>query len=163
MNGPQWTEINGGDGGPGANPDDYLKLSGGTITGPTTFDCPTMVKWDEASSNSYPFSVYGGDKWTFRVGWDGVVKSFGEFIIDQPSGTALRIKKDHVDKVKIEHSGKIFCNYNMSLDDDPTTVPNKGWVKEQIEAIPEPEGSGGSFVDMSTTAIVSSEAATYVH
>ena len=144
VNGAQWTEINGG---PEANPDDYLKLSGGTITGPTTFDCPTMVKWDEASSNSYPFSVYGGDKWAFRVGWDGVVKSFGEFIIDQPSGTALRIKKDHVDKVKIEHSGKIFCNYNMSLDDDPTTVPNKGWVKEQIEAIPEPEGSGGSFID----------------
>ena len=71
VNGPQWTEINGGDGGPGANPDDYLKLSGGTITGPTTFDCPTMVKWDEASSNSYPFSVYGGDKWCLPcwLGW----------------------------------------------------------------------------------------------
>ena len=30
VNGPQWTAINGG--GPDANPDDYLKLSGGTMT-----------------------------------------------------------------------------------------------------------------------------------
>ena len=95
-----------------------------------------MVKWDKASSNSYPFSVYGGDKWAFRVGWDGAVKSFGEFTIDQPSGTAFRIKKDHVDKVKIEHGGRIFCAYDMSLDSDDRTVTTKGWVKEQIAAIP---------------------------
>ena len=111
-----------------------LPLSGGTVTGPTTFDCPTMVKWDKASSNSYPFSVYGGDKWAFRVGWDGAVKSFGEFTIDQPSGTAFRIKKDHVDKVKIEHGGRIFCAYDLGLDDDNRTVTTKGWVREQIEA-----------------------------
>ena len=126
--------------------DEYLPPTGGTVTGPTTFDCPTMVKWDKASSNSYPFSVYGGDKWAFRVGWDGVVKSFGEFIIDQPSGTAFRIKKDHVDKVKIEHGGRIFCAYDLNLDDDNRTVTTKGWVKEQIAAIPEPEGGGGGFI-----------------
>ena len=121
--------------------EEYLPLTGGTVTGPTTFDCPTMVKWDAASSNSYPFSVYGGDKWAFRVGWDGAVKSFGEFTIDQPSGTAFRIKKDHVDKVKIEHGGRIFCAYDLGLDSDDRTVTTKGWVKEQIEAAP----SGGSF------------------
>ena len=137
---------------------DFLPLSGGTVTGaltvegkfqsngPTTFDCPTMVKWDAASSNSYPFSVYGGDKWAFRVGWDGTVKSFGEVIIDQPSGTALRIKKDHVERVKIEHGGRIFCAYDLNLDDDNRTVTTKGWVKEQIAAIPEPEGGGGGFI-----------------
>ena len=137
---------------------DFLPLSGGTVTGaltvegkfqsngPTTFDCPTMVKWDKASSNSYPFSVYGGDKWAFRVGWDGTVKSFGEVIIDQPSGTALRIKKDHVERVKIEHGGRIFCAYDLNLDDDNRTVTTKGWVKEQIAAIPEPEGGGGGFI-----------------
>ena len=101
---------------------DFLPLSSGTVTGaltvegkfqsngPTTFDCPTMVKWDAASSNSYPFSVYGGEKWAFRVEDDGTTKHFGEVIIDQPSGTAFRIKKDHVDKVKIEHGGRIFCS-----------------------------------------------------
>ena len=125
---------------------DYLPLSGGTVTGPTTFDCPTMVKWDAASANSYPFSVYGGDKWAFRVGWDGTVKSFGEVIIDQPSGTALRIKKDHVERVKIEHGGRIFCAYDLNLDDDNRTVTTKGWVKEQIAAIPEPEGGGAGFI-----------------
>ena len=70
----------------------------------------------------------------------------GDVVIDQASGTAFRVKKNGVDKFKVEHSGKVFCNYNMSLDDDPTTVPNKGWVKEQIAAIPEPEvpeGGGG--------------------
>ena len=126
--------------------EEYLPLTGGTVTGPTTFDCPTMVKWDAASPNSYPFSVYGGDKWAFRVGWDGAVKSFGEFTIDQPSGTAFRIKKDHVDKVKIEHGGRIFCAYDLSLDSDDRTVTTKGWVKEQIAAIPAPEvpeGGGG--------------------
>ena len=130
--GPQWTEINGG--GPGANPDDYLKLTGGTITGPTTFDCPTMVKWDEASANSYPFSVYGGDKWAFRVGDTGVVKIFGTTEMNQPSGTALRIKKDGVDKVKIEHGGRIYCAYDLSLDTDLRTVTTKGWVDSEIKA-----------------------------
>ena len=134
---------------------DFLPLSGGTITGAlnvdgnlkafhaTTFDCPTMVHWKAASSNSYPFSVWGGDKWAFRVGWDGVVKSFGEFIIDQPSGTAFRIKKDHIDKVKIEHGGRIFCAYDLNLDDDNRTVTTKGWVKEQLSNA---AGSGAGFI-----------------
>ena len=125
----------------GEEGEEYLPLAGGTVAGPTTFDCPTMVKWDKASANSYPFSVYGGEKWAFRVGDDGVTKHFGEVIIDQPSGTAFRIKKDHVDKVKIEHGGRIFCAYDLGLDSDDRTVTTKGWVKEQIEAAP----SGGSF------------------
>ena len=127
---------------------DYLPLSGGTVTGPTTFDCPTMVKWDKASSNSYPFSVYGGGKWAFRVGDSGVVKISGTTEINQSSGTALKIKKDGVDKVKIEHGGRIFCAYDLGLDSDDRTVTTKGWVKEQIAAIPEPEGGGGvGFTD----------------
>ena len=124
---------------------DYLPLSGGTVAGPTTFDCPTMVKWDAASSNSYPFSVYGGGKWAFRVGDTGVVKISGTTEINQSSGTALKIKKDGVDKVKIEHGGRIFCGYDLGLDSDDRTVTTKGWVKEQIAAIPEPEGGGGGF------------------
>ena len=67
----------------------------------------------------------------------------GEFAIDQPSGTALRIRKSGVDKVKIEHGGKIFCGYDLSLDTDDRTVTTKGWVKEQIAAIPAPEAGGG--------------------
>ena len=125
--------------------EEYLPLTGGTVTGPTTLTAPPWSS-DAASSNSYPFSVYGGDKWAFRVGWDGAVKSFGEFTIDQPSGTAFRIKKDHVDKVKIEHGGRIFCAYDLGLDSDDRTVTTKGWVKEQIAAIPAPEvpeGGGG--------------------
>ena len=51
-----------------------------------------------------------------------------------------------MERVKVEHGGKIFCNYDMNADTDPTTVPNKGWVKEQIAAIPEPEGGGGGFI-----------------
>ena len=109
--------------------------------GPTTFDCPTMVKWDAASSNSYPFSVYGGEKWAFRVGDDGTTKHFGEVIIDQPSGTVFRIKKDHVDKVKIEHGGRIFSD--LSLDDDNRTVTTKGWVKEQLSNA---AGGGAGFI-----------------
>ena len=60
-------------------------------------------------------------------------------IIDRPSGTAFKVKKSNVDHVKIEAGGKIFCNYNMELDDDDTTVPNKGWVKSQQSAA----GGGG--------------------
>ena len=67
----------------------------------------------------------------------------GDFVIDQSSGTALRIKKSGVDKVKIEHGGRIFCAYDMSLDSDSRTVTTKGWVEEQIAAIPAPEGGGG--------------------
>ena len=128
---------------------EYLPLDGGTVTGPTTFDCPTMVKWDKASSNSYPFSVYGGDKWSFRVGDTGVVKISGTTEMNQPSGTALRIKKDGLDKVKIEHGGRIFCGYDLSLDEDDRTVVTRGYVKEQIAAIPAPEGGGGGgqFID----------------
>ena len=62
----------------------------------------------------------------------------GLTIIDRPSGTAFKVKKSNVDHVKIEAGGKIFCNYNMELDDDDTTVPNKGWVKSRIAA-----GGGG--------------------
>ena len=122
--GPQWTDLTAGG--------DYLPLSGGTVTGPTTFDCPTMVKWDGATSNSYPFSVYGGDKWTFRVGEDGSIKAFGNITINQESGTALNIKKGGIDKVKIEHGGRIFCAYDLSLDSDSRTVTTKGWVNSQI-------------------------------
>ena len=57
----------------------------------------------------------------------------------------LRLKNG-VDHFKVEAGGKIFCNYNMALDDDPRLSLIQGWVKEQIEAIPEPEVSGGSFV-----------------
>ena len=67
----------------------------------------------------------------------------GDVAIDQSSGTALRIKKSGVDKVKIEHGGKIFCSYDLNLDSDDRTVVNKGWVKAQIAAIPAPEGGGG--------------------
>ena len=49
-------------------------------------------------------------------------------IVDRPSGTAFKIKKSGVDHVKIEAGGKIFCNYNMELDEDDSTVPNKGWI-----------------------------------
>ena len=134
---------------------DFLPLSGGTVTGaltvegkfhanaPTTFDCPTMVKWDKASANSYPFSVYGGGKWSFRVGENGDVQIFGTTEINQPSGTALRIKKDGLDKVKIENGGRIFCAYDMSLDDDDRTVTTKGWVKEQLNNA---SGGGGGFL-----------------
>lgn len=58
--------------------------------------------------------------------------------VDRASGTAFKVKKSGVDHVKIEAGGKIFCNYNMELDDDDTTVPNKGWVKSRIAA-----GGGG--------------------
>ena len=58
--------------------------------------------------------------------------------VDRSSGTAFKVKKSGVDHVKIEAGGKIFCNYNMELDDDDTTVPNKGWVKSRIAA-----GGGG--------------------
>ena len=122
--GEQWTDLTSGE--------SYLPLSGGTVTGPTTFDCPTMVKWDEASSNSYPFSVYGGGKWTFRVGEDGSIKAFGNITINQESGTALNIKKGGIDKVKIEHGGRIFCAYDLSLDSDSRTVTTKGWVDSEI-------------------------------
>ena len=52
--------------------------------------------------------------------------------VDRTSGTAFKVKKSGVDHVKIEAGGKIFCNYNMELDDDDTTVPNKGWVKSRL-------------------------------
>ena len=72
----------------------------------------------------------------------------GDVVIDQPSGTAFRIKKAGVDKVKIEHGGRIFCAYDLNLDSDDRTVTTKGWVKEQIAAIPAPEAGGGvGFTD----------------
>ena len=111
VDGPQWTEINGG--GVYANPDDYLKLEGGKLTGI-------------------------------------------DVTVDRSSGTAFKVKKSGVDHVKIEAGGKIFCNYNMALDDDPTTVPNKGWVHEQIEAA----FQAVAVLSVSTTAIVLSEPGT---
>ena len=123
--GPQWTDLTAGG-------EDYLPLSGGTVTGPTTFDCPTMVEWKGATSNSYPFSVAGGGDWAFRVGSDGNIKAFGNITINQESGTALNIKKGGIDKVKIEHGGRIFCAYHLSLDSDSRTVTTKGWVDSEI-------------------------------
>ena len=57
-------------------------------------------------------SVYGGGKWSFRVGENGDVKIFGTTEINQPSGTALRIKKDGLDKVKIEVRGSVKPYYD---------------------------------------------------
>ena len=71
----------------------------------------------------------------------------GDVVIDQASGTAFMGSRKTVSiSSRLSTAARIFCNYNMSLDDDPTTVPNKGWVKEQIAAIPAPEvpeGGGG--------------------
>ena len=33
------------------------------------------------------------------------------------------------------YGGRIFCAYDLNLDDDNRTVTTKGWVKEQIAAI----------------------------
>ena len=58
----------------------------------------------------------------------------GNLKIDQESGTALNIKKGGVDKVKVEHGGRIFCAYDLSLDSDSRTVTTKGWVNSEIRA-----------------------------
>ena len=115
---------------------------------------------DVLSISNYATGQVGvnGPQWTAINGGGGPDANLDDYLkleggtltglttIDRPSGTCFKVKKSGVDHFKIEAGGKIFCNYNMALDDDPTTVPNKGWVKEQIEAIPEPEVSGGSFI-----------------
>ena len=78
-----------------------------------------------------------GEQWTdLTAGGDFLPltggKVTGNVTIDQASGTALNIKKSGVDKVKIEHGGRIFCSYDLSLDEDLRTVTTKGWVDSEI-------------------------------
>lgn len=80
-------------------------------------------------------------------------------VVDRESGTAFKVKKSGVDHVKIEAGGKIFCNYNMELDDDDTTVPNKGWVKSRLPKFTDAE-YGSNFLckyGISTTPVNSGE------
>ena len=73
VDGPQWTEINGGGG--GVNPDDYLKKSGGTMTGQLEVSRP-----GEDQAGRYIFSIKAegledGRQVAFRVTADGAVKA----------------------------------------------------------------------------------------
>ena len=59
----------------------------------------------------------------------------------------LRLK-NHVDHVKIEVGfTKIFCNYNMELDDDDTTDPVRRMGLSRIAA-----SGGGPILSMTATS-----------
>ena len=125
VGGPQWTEINGGG-------DEGLTE--------IVANLDSRVAYGEQKQALIAANVDFVKEDALSKSQGGTISAMT--VIDRPSGTGLKIKKSGVDHFKVEAGGKIFCNYNMSLDDDPTTVPNKGWVHEQIEAAP----SGGSFV-----------------
>ena len=120
VNGPQWTAINGG--GPDANPDDYLKLSGGTMKGELAM---------------------GGHKVT------GIGDPAADAQAANKRYVDTRLKRTGGTEQKMQ--GILYLGgHKIAGVGDPelsTDAANRKYVDNQIAAIPEPEVGGGSFID----------------
>jgi hypothetical protein len=67
----------------------------------------------------------------------------GALDITRSSGTSLIVRKGETIKFDVAAGGKIRCLYDLSLDNDDTTVVTRGWVKQQLGSSDE-GGNGGS-------------------
>ena len=59
----------------------------------------------------------------------------GTLEVKRDSGTSLIVRKGDSLKFDVQAGGKIRCFYDLSLDEDDTTVVTRGFVKEQLASV----------------------------
>ena len=165
VNGPQWTAINGG-GGPGANPDDYLKLTGGTMKGSIAMSERQIRDLGDPISDTDAVNKRWLKGWTNQELGDYLPLAGGQMKgelamgghkisgIGDPTADAQAANKQYVDTrlkriggTEQKMEGILYLGgHKIAGVGDPelsTDAANRQYVDNQIAATPK----GGSFTN----------------